>query len=526
MGSAVSRRGVSATVATLIGVVALLLGMVAFTATTVYLVRAVQSGSAIAGGYAGESKALVKVYAVLEMEKSGDRLLNKTYLVLENLWPDELTVDHVALASRSGGLIAEKPLSIRLKPGEAVRMKPSDIDPRLALYDEDFWRFKREVAYFEMHVDVGGGGSSFKSYPEYRVRPSPPTATPEPTITPTVTPTVTATRTLTRTLTKTLTKTATTATSTATVTTTVTPTTTTTTATTTVTTTVTSTATSTVTATITSTYVTTPTTTVTTTCTKTVCSQVNLPRTYTVVRVTAPTLVTVTVTSYTERVGCSIYISKTTTFLTATTTYVRGKLAGWTTCSICGECPEANRAAPSQYTGQGSSPPYTLLYTLYLMAPIVALTLAPRRGHKGWGRLTPIVAALMVMVAPLAIPQSMEAQTVTVTVPSTSTVTVTTTTTETVTSTVTTTVTSTAPTSTRTVTSTATLTEYRCYGSTVRVTVTYRPIIVSTTTIYKSTSCTPPMRTVTVTVTIVRINSTVTITHWVDTYRIVCMTRV
>ena len=494
MGHALSRRGVSATVATIFGVVALLLGMVAFTAVAVYLARMAYSGSAMAGAYAGESKALVKVYAVLDMEKSGDTVVNKTYLIFENLWPDELTVDHVAVASKSGGMMAEKPLNIKLKPGESVQMKPSDIDPSLSIYDEDFWRFKREVGYFEIHVDVGGAGSSFKSYPEYKVGSSPLEM---------VTTTVggsTATTTVTKTVTSTITTTPT--------------------------------STMTATSTSTYTYVTTPTTTVTTTCTYTTCSQVNLATTYAVVRVTAPTTVVVTETSYTRLVNCYILSTSTiTSYLTSTTTTPSATRIGSTTCGVCGRCPTGVYSASSyQPAGQDVYTPYAS----YLTAPIIALALAPTRlSPRRWWRPTQAAITLTILVLLLTIPQNVGAQTITVTVTgttTTSTVTTTVTTTltstapaTTVTATITTTVTvtSTAPTSTYTVTSTKLSTEYRCYRDTTTITITERPITISTTTKYTSSSCAYAWP-ITVTVTKVSIWSTVTAVYYVDTYWVVC----
>ena len=171
MDNVVSRRGVSATVVTLFGVVAILIGMVAFTALTVYLVRAYQTSTGIVESYAEESKSVVKVYAVLFMENSTDRVLNKTVLIFENLRPDEVKIDHVAVVGSSGSLLVEKETNIVLNPGQAGWIRPSELDSSLAPYDEDFWKFKREVEYLEIHIDVGGSGSSFKSYPIFLGQP-------------------------------------------------------------------------------------------------------------------------------------------------------------------------------------------------------------------------------------------------------------------------------------------------------------------------------------------------------------------
>jgi len=446
-------------------------------------VRAVQSGSAMAGAHAEESKALVKVYAVLEMVRSGNALLNKTYLILENLWPDELTIDHVAVASKSGSLIAERGLSISLRPGMSIQLKPSDIASSLSIYDDDFWRFKREVGYIEIHVDIGGQGASFKSYPEYRAEAGPlmieTVASPDRTVTTTVTRT--ETRTVTTTPTSTITSTAT--------------------------------------STVTSTYVTTPIITVTTTCTLTTCSISRYPATaYTIVRVTGDiTRVTVTVTSVVTHYYCILSTVTQTLFLTKTTTTPNPKRVGTISCAVCGTCPTGLHGScpcpvgtPTplyqipvhQATEQDGYP----LHALYFMTPIAALALAPTHMNpRRWRGLTSAVIALVVLalLAVPLIPRGVGAQTITVTVTgvtTTSTVTSTTTTTVTATAPTTTvtttttitstkTVTSTAPTSTSTACSTSLTTEYKCLGATVTLTFTERPLTIVTTTKYTTPDC-------------------------------------
>lgn len=81
---AMNRKAVSAIAATIFGVLAIIIGMLIFTYMAVGMVRSFQAGSAIAGAYAGESKSVLKAYAVLEMEKSGNTVVNKTYLVFQN----------------------------------------------------------------------------------------------------------------------------------------------------------------------------------------------------------------------------------------------------------------------------------------------------------------------------------------------------------------------------------------------------------------------------------------------------------
>jgi len=290
-----SRRGISSTVVTLLGVTALLIGMVAFTATVVYFARALQLATEIAGSYAGESKAVVGVYAIMEMEKAGDILVNKTYLIVENLWPDEVTIDHVAVAFKSGSQTPEKNMDVKLKPGQSIQLKPSDIDPNLQVYDNDFWRFKREVDYIKIHADVGRQGVGFKAYPGYKALigqyGAGATST---TQSGSYTSTVTVTTTITQT----------------------------------------------------STYITTPTRTVTTTCTYNTCVQREYQTGYITTRLRAPTIITITETSFITRGYCIILSTTTTLYLKSTSTTIVTSKIGDVTCAVCGVCPAGTHQAP------------------------------------------------------------------------------------------------------------------------------------------------------------------------------------
>lgn len=499
----VSRKALSAPVATIIGILALLIGMVAFTSLSVAVIKSVGTGSEIAGHRAMEERAVVKVYAQLVQEISGDTLLNKTFITFENEWPGEVTVDHIAVVSKSGGKILSKTFSLKLKAGESVSMKPSQIDPSLAEYDEEvcsgdtcsggFWKFKRDVGYVEMHVDVGGSGFSFKSYPLYSISGESGEIVQETVTIPGTTLTSTSTETVTTTITSTTTPTTTVTT----------------------------------TATITSTYTTMPTYTTTTTCTKTTCSQIGIPTTYKLVTVIAPSTVVVYKTSFTKIINCYTWVASKTIIATATVPVGKGTWAGTKTCDVCGTCPTTLYGGNSY--NQSSNIPFTTLFIA--LVGIISGVGRPRRRE--------IILLSILLLSLLAWiymgVELVEGYTVTVTQtgsPTTTTVTVTTTQTvtststaptTTITSTVTTTVTTTvtSPTTT-TITSTSLKTEYRCLGVTVTETGTYKPVIVSTSTIYKSTSCYYAYP-IYVTETYVNI-VTNTWTYFFDTYWLVCRT--
>lgn len=164
-----SRKGISAVAVTVFGVTALLIGLLIFSTLTLALVRGVNSGGEMARYKAEEYKAVIRVVVELVQERSGESLLNKTYIVLENTWPGDITIDHVALVSKTGQKILDRTLNIMIKAGGSVKLAPSQIDQTLKVYDEDFWKFKREVDYIEIHTDFGEVGASSKSYPIYSI---------------------------------------------------------------------------------------------------------------------------------------------------------------------------------------------------------------------------------------------------------------------------------------------------------------------------------------------------------------------
>jgi hypothetical protein len=510
MERAASRRGVSATAVTLFGVVAILIGMAAFTALTVYLVRAYQASQGLVESYAGEGKAVVRVYAVLSMENSTDRVLNRTFLVFENLWPDLVKIDHIAIAGRSGSLMLDKPVNIALKPGQAGWLKPSELDGSLSVYDEDFWRFKREVGYFEIHVNIGGSGSSFKSYPVFVGQPvikvegqaGIPTVvlifihsstnkwvtgwvTQTRTVTTTPTVTVTETKTITAhhlTVTKTSTRVTTTTTRT----------------------------------TITTTSTPTYTTAIYFTVCETVCSEKTLPTAYTVVEETSytPTVTvtetiikecsgTVCQTVTTSRSGCK-YDIKTVerrTYVWATRTEASASTI-YALFSICGAC-----EAPTKTT---------------TITPTVTLTSTTYKTTKTYT----ITATTFVTATATAEPRT-EREVTYVTVPASSVYgTITVTTTETVTSTQTSTRTVTLYAPAKTVTSTGTTTvrasETRYRGSTTTLTLIHQYPTITTVYTTITISCQQDTDIVVSETTVIQRTTTTTATQTI--YKMTCRT--
>jgi len=489
----VNRKGISAVAATVFGIIALLIGLTVFSALTLALIRGVGSSGEIVEYRALESKSIVKIVVELVQEKSGDKLLNKTYIAFENIWPDEVTIDHIAIVSKSGQKILDKAMNIQLKAGGSIRVKPSQIDQSLQIYDEDFWKLKREVDYVEMHANVGKSGSSFKSYPVYSIYggESPEIIITTTTVYPATTTTKTVTITTTKTTTPTTTKTVTT------------------------------------TSTMTSTYTTTPTVTTTKTCTYTTCKQQLIATGYTAIRTSIPTYITITETSYSTIGRCRMVTHYSIIWVTSTKVTIIGSRLGTITCGVCGTCPTT--------IYQSSSPPAS--NTLYYIAiPLLLIGgVIPRRFSRKELIITFLILGLFTSSlfedvlsegVTVTVTETGTATTSTVTTTSTTTYTSTaptTTVTSTVTTTITTTLTSTAPTITSTIISTTLTTETLCLGVKYTIIVTERPIIVITSTKLSSTNC-YYYRSVTITETIIITHSVVTYGYYVQTYDLKCQT--
>jgi hypothetical protein len=65
-------------------------------------------------------------------------------------------VDYLLATAYNGTVLAEKDgLIISLNPGDNVTLAPSQLDPRLAPYDGDYWRMRREVRQIILHTSDG-----------------------------------------------------------------------------------------------------------------------------------------------------------------------------------------------------------------------------------------------------------------------------------------------------------------------------------------------------------------------------------
>lgn len=82
---------------------------------------------------------------------------NQTLLNLYGAGKLPITLDYLLVQAKNGTVLAEKSGSIiTVNPGDNLTITPSALDPRLAVYDNDFWKMRREVGRLTLHSPNGG----------------------------------------------------------------------------------------------------------------------------------------------------------------------------------------------------------------------------------------------------------------------------------------------------------------------------------------------------------------------------------
>ena len=67
-----------------------------------------------------------------------------------------IDVDYLLAIDHNGTVLAERnEVILSLNPGDNVTLTPGQLDPRLSVYDGDFWRMKREVRELILHTSDG-----------------------------------------------------------------------------------------------------------------------------------------------------------------------------------------------------------------------------------------------------------------------------------------------------------------------------------------------------------------------------------
>jgi len=65
-------------------------------------------------------------------------------------------VDYLLAVNADGNVVAEREgVILTLRPGENVTLAPGDLDPALAIYDNDFWGMRRELRSLILHTSDG-----------------------------------------------------------------------------------------------------------------------------------------------------------------------------------------------------------------------------------------------------------------------------------------------------------------------------------------------------------------------------------
>ena len=144
-----SRRGVSAAIS-----IAILLPVLVFISMGILNVyvkirMTQQAGVGQAELVAGAGKEYLRVTALRGPS-------NETLINLQGAGKFSITVDYLMVIASNGSVIVERegPI-ITVNPGDNVTIRPSRLDPRLAPYDGDYWRAKRELSQVIFHSSDG-----------------------------------------------------------------------------------------------------------------------------------------------------------------------------------------------------------------------------------------------------------------------------------------------------------------------------------------------------------------------------------
>lgn len=81
---------------------------------------------------------------------------NQTLINLYGAGKLPITVDYLLVELQNDTILVEKSGNIlTVNPGENVTIAPSQLDPRLASYDGDYWKAKREIKQLILHTSDG-----------------------------------------------------------------------------------------------------------------------------------------------------------------------------------------------------------------------------------------------------------------------------------------------------------------------------------------------------------------------------------
>ncbi|MEM4417519.1 MAG: hypothetical protein QXD32_05630 [Nitrososphaerota archaeon] len=143
------RGGVSAAVSIAVLVPVLTLASVLLLSVYVQATMSQQAGLNQAGLAAEEGKKYLRVTALRGPS-------NQTLINLYGAGKLPITVDYLLVELQNGTILAERGGNIlSVGPGENVTVAPSQLDPRLAPYDGDYWKAKREIRQLILHTSDG-----------------------------------------------------------------------------------------------------------------------------------------------------------------------------------------------------------------------------------------------------------------------------------------------------------------------------------------------------------------------------------
>ncbi|MEM4273897.1 MAG: hypothetical protein QW420_06030 [Candidatus Caldarchaeum sp.] len=144
-----AKKGVSAAVSVAVLVPVIVLSFMLLLSAYIQATASHQAGLNQASLAAEEGKKYLRLTAFRGPS-------NQTLINLYGAGKLPITVDYLLVELQNGTILVEKSGNIlTVNPGENVTIAPSQLDPRLASYDGDYWKAKREIKQLILHTSDG-----------------------------------------------------------------------------------------------------------------------------------------------------------------------------------------------------------------------------------------------------------------------------------------------------------------------------------------------------------------------------------
>lgn len=149
------RKGVSSSLAALAFIIVLIAGLVVAGLMLARWRVAEQHYEERGERLVSMAREVVKMRIRYVTEDSGNQTIVRPIIYLKSGWMGESKLTHLLVIDKSGSIIVDADVDIRVAPMETLRLKPSDLHPSLAKYDSDYEALQSEVKLIVLHTSLG-----------------------------------------------------------------------------------------------------------------------------------------------------------------------------------------------------------------------------------------------------------------------------------------------------------------------------------------------------------------------------------